>query len=87
LTDGYSRCRRNGEFLERYRHFAESLNSRHFEQFCTKFRRLQAGLEEALAQGAAERRRTASTFNIFQVLDRTYDEVGTHSRVLANLLD
>lgn len=76
-----------GTFIARYRRFTEALHSQYVDQFRTDFRRLQVGSEDVLAQAAAERRLTASTFNIFQVLDRTYDEVRTHSRFLANLLD
>lgn len=74
-------------FIARFRSFDEVYMRTHFGQFCADFRRLQAALPEVHARAATEQRRTASAFNIFQVLGRIYDEVGTHSALLANLLN
>lgn len=76
-----------GEFLARYRSFDESWRSRRLEQLAGDLRRLHDGIAEASARDTEERRRTASAFNIFRVLNRMYDEVGTHSALLANLLN
>jgi hypothetical protein len=74
-------------FLTRFRRFDQAAYSEHFDRFCADFRRFQADFECACLQAAEDRRRTASAFNVFQVLQRTYDEVGTHSALLANLLN
>lgn len=74
-------------FIARFRSFDEVYMRTHFGQFCADFWRLQVVLPEVHARAAAEQRCTASAFNIFQVLGRIYDEVGTHSALLANLLN
>lgn len=47
---------------------------------------LQLELAPLQAQAAVERRQTAHTFNIFRVLGVDFNEVTTHSALLANLL-
>lgn len=74
-------------FTERYRSFTQGLDSKRFAEFCSHFRRLQFALLPLRALAEAEQRRTAATFNIFQVLGVAHDEVNTHSALLAHLLD
>lgn len=75
------------EFVDRYRQFRDQSHAEQFSQFCREFRRLESGLSPLRAQAAAERQRTAASFNIFRVLGVDYDEVRTHSALLADLLD
>jgi hypothetical protein len=75
------------DFVARFRSLDAKVRNERFEQFCADFTRLQTGLAPLQAQAAAELRRTARTFNLFKVLGVAYDEVRTHSALLANLLD
>lgn len=74
-------------FIERYRTFAQEYDQTRFERFQADFERLRPGMVNLQAAAAAERRSTASTFNIFHLLGVAYDEVRTHSAILADLLN
>lgn len=75
------------EFIDRYRIFTHRHEHELVENFQSDFDRLRAGMDGLLEKAAEERRRTASTFNIFHLLRVADSEVYTHSALLADLLN
>lgn len=75
------------DFLDRYQTFTNKDVQERVERFQVNFVRLKAGMDSLLEKAAEERRRTASTFNIFHLLRVADREVYTHSALLADLLN
>ena len=74
-------------FLHRYRSFTHGQTQDRFTRFCDDFERFRVGMTARLRLAEEDRRRTASTFNVFRVLGVAHDEIRTHSAILADLLD
>lgn len=74
------------QFLDRYREFAGSIERDYFARIASDFDRLKLGVNEVLDKEYESNRRTASMFNIFELLAVREDEA-THSTLLADFLD
>ena len=74
-------------FLGHFRRFSEEYTDLRFSQFERSFNAVGGTLQLLSDSTRQVERETAQRFNIFRVLDRERDEVGTHSRFLAELLD
>jgi hypothetical protein len=75
------------DFLDRYRILMQNQKQEQIDHFVSDFERLRLGMAELLSRAEVERRQTASTFNIFRLMGVAYNEVGTHSALLADLLN